>query len=136
MVSGSVSSITNENLAKEILQLDETTSWIDDVNAKRLKTFSNLALQTVGMLRMSVEDNNWIANPVHIKVDIVQYWGDRFLTNWTFSSRIQANANNQSGRPRTMCNQTKGSLRFLGSHLMNLYVQITSFHLSQKIHSN
>ena len=66
--SGSVCTIINETLANSIISQDSNSKWIREAVHKQLKTFSNELIQTLGILKTSIQSNNWYANPIEIQV--------------------------------------------------------------------
>ena len=66
--SASVCTIINESLEDSIISQDPNSKWIREANPKQLKTFSNEPIQTLGILQMSIQSNNWYANPIEIQV--------------------------------------------------------------------
>ena len=68
MDSGSVCTIINESLANSIVSQDSLSKWIREANPKQLKTFSNEPIHTLGILRTSIQSNNWYTNHIEIQV--------------------------------------------------------------------
>ena len=65
--SGSVCTIINETLANSIISQDTNSKWIHEAAPKQLKTFSNELIQTLIIIKTSIRNNNWYANPIEIK---------------------------------------------------------------------
>ena len=47
---------------------NSNSKWIREAVPKQLKTLSNELIQTLGILQMSIQSNNWYANPTEIQV--------------------------------------------------------------------
>ena len=65
---GSVCTIVNESLADSIVSQDSNSKWIREANPKQLKTFFNEPIHTLGILQISIQSNNWYANPIEIQI--------------------------------------------------------------------
>ena len=64
--SGSVCTIINETLANSIISHDPKSKWIREAAPKKLKTFSNELIQTLG--QMSIQCKYWYVSSLEIQI--------------------------------------------------------------------
>ena len=57
--SGSVCSILNESLAKELINISILAQWLTTAPAQELKTFANEPIPVIGMMQAPIESNGW-----------------------------------------------------------------------------
>ena len=57
--SGSVCSILNESLAKELVKISILAQWLTTAPAQELKTFANEPIPVIGMMQAPIESNGW-----------------------------------------------------------------------------
>ena len=66
--SGSVGTIINKSFANAVVSDCQESFWVQSPEMHKLKTFYNDLIQTIGVMKISVKCNDWVASYVNVTV--------------------------------------------------------------------